>query len=274
MSQNISESTLTEPAKVVAPKGPSSKKSSGPSYQTMIKEAILAESAKGAASRQAIKKYIAAKYPTSADHYINQAIKKGVDNGSFTQPKGASGPLKLSKKAIEPKKKSVSKKTESKKKPTANKITEIKKQPVTAKKTETKKPVKKAISATNTSTSTSTTSTSKKPVTEASKKKVTPTTNTEKKTDDKLTYKEMVSEAISTLKERQGSSRQAIKKYVKGKFPETASAASFDHHFNNAIKKGVEQGLFVQPKGASGPVKLNKTKSNISSKKVIKKKVN
>jgi len=72
-------------------------------------------------------------------------------------------------------------------------------------------------------------------------------------------YKDMIKDAILALKERNGSSRQAVKKYIQAN--NTISAASpavFDQQFNKALRTGVEKGDFSQPKGASGPVKLAK----------------
>ncbi|KAJ5624622.1 hypothetical protein N7510_000931 [Penicillium lagena] len=70
---------------------------------------------------------------------------------------------------------------------------------------------------------------------------------------------DMIKDAIVNLKERNGSSRQAIKKYVTANNKlNVASQATFDAQFNKAIKAGVEKGEFTQPKGPSGPVKLAK----------------
>merc|ERR1712230_308253 len=72
-------------------------------------------------------------------------------------------------------------------------------------------------------------------------------------------YKDMIKDAIINLKERNGSSRQAIKKYVKANNNVTiTSETQFDSLFNKALKSGVEKGDFQQPKGPSGPVKLAK----------------
>ncbi|OQD76827.1 hypothetical protein PENDEC_c003G01513 [Penicillium decumbens] len=72
-------------------------------------------------------------------------------------------------------------------------------------------------------------------------------------------YRDMIKDAIVNLKERNGSSRQAIKKYVTANNKVTfASQSAFDAQFNKAIKTGVEKGEFTQPKGPSGPVKLAK----------------
>ncbi|ODV87587.1 hypothetical protein CANARDRAFT_174618 [[Candida] arabinofermentans NRRL YB-2248] len=82
----------------------------------------------------------------------------------------------------------------------------------------------------------------------------------------KKSYKDLIADAIKTLKERNGSSRQAIKKYIAANF--SAPTTNFDSQFNLAIKRGVTTGLFIQPKGPSGPVKLNKA---IPEKKVVAK---
>ncbi|KAK5250631.1 hypothetical protein LTR16_005921, partial [Cryomyces antarcticus] len=73
-------------------------------------------------------------------------------------------------------------------------------------------------------------------------------------------YQDMIREAISNLKERSGSSRQAIKKYIQAnnQLPPGISDAQFSSALNRAIKAGAEKGVFDQPKGASGPVKLSK----------------
>ncbi|CAD6564730.1 MAG: hypothetical protein ASARMPREDX12_002389 [Alectoria sarmentosa] len=72
-------------------------------------------------------------------------------------------------------------------------------------------------------------------------------------------YKDMIKEAIIALKERNGSSRPSLKKYLKANHKNLASSdAIFDTQFNKAIKSGVEKGDFAQPKGPSGTVKLAK----------------
>merc|ERR1712036_98722 len=72
-------------------------------------------------------------------------------------------------------------------------------------------------------------------------------------------YQDMIKVAIMTLKERNGSSRQAIKKYIKANNNlGNATDNAFTAHINKALKTGVDSGVFAQPKGASGPVKLAK----------------
>lgn len=68
-------------------------------------------------------------------------------------------------------------------------------------------------------------------------------------------YKDMITKAISEMKERGGSSRQAIKKYIHANFSVGSDA---DSQINRALKRGVENKIFSMPKGASGPVKLLK----------------
>ncbi|KAJ5971063.1 Histone H1 [Penicillium vulpinum] len=72
-------------------------------------------------------------------------------------------------------------------------------------------------------------------------------------------YRDMIKDAIISLKERNGSSRQAIKKYVQSNNKMNVTSQSvFDSQFNKAIKAGVEKNEFTQPKGPSGPLKLAK----------------
>lgn len=79
-------------------------------------------------------------------------------------------------------------------------------------------------------------------------------------------YKELIVEALISLNDRKGSSRPAVKKYIKEKYPSVGAAAGFDSYFNNAVKKGVELEEFKLPKGPSGTLKLIK-KSDSSSEK-------
>jgi len=72
-------------------------------------------------------------------------------------------------------------------------------------------------------------------------------------------YKNMIKDAIIQLKDRNGSSRQAIKKYVQANNKLSATTPKvFDSMFNRSLKSGVESGDFTQPKGPSGPVKVAK----------------
>ena len=63
-----------------------------------------------------------------------------------------------------------------------------------------------------------------------------------KKSPDHPTYAEMISSAISSLKDRTGSSRQAIAKFVCANYKVEADKAA--PHLRRALKKGVEDGVF------------------------------
>ncbi|QLQ81480.1 hypothetical protein HG537_0F02410 [Torulaspora globosa] len=90
-------------------------------------------------------------------------------------------------------------------------------------------------------------------------KKVSKPTKPKKPTEaNSKSYKELITEGLVELKDRKGASRLALKKIIKAKYPKLESSTNFDLHFNNAVKKGVESGEFEQPKGPSGPLKLNK----------------
>ncbi|KAI1182948.1 hypothetical protein F5B17DRAFT_418214 [Nemania serpens] len=83
-------------------------------------------------------------------------------------------------------------------------------------------------------------------------------------------YQDMITDAIIALKDRTGSSRQSLKKYVKANNTITASDNMFDSLFNKALKSGVDKGIFEQPKGPSGTTKLSK-KSKPAAKPAPKK---
>jgi len=70
-------------------------------------------------------------------------------------------------------------------------------------------------------------------------------------------YIEMVTTAIATLKERNGSSRQAITKYILANYKVSDACST---HIKLALKRGVAAGTLIQPKGtgASGSFKLPK----------------
>jgi histone H1/5 len=139
------EAKKAEPVKkAAAPKPKATLKKSAPSdhpkYQDMIKSAVVALKERNGSSRQAIKKYILATYKVedseANNSLINRAIKTGVEKGVFSQPKGASGPVKLAKKDAE---KKTTEKAPPKSKPAEKKAT--------TKKTTTKKSVPKTKAA-------------------------------------------------------------------------------------------------------------------------------
>lgn len=82
---------------------------------------------------------------------------------------------------------------------------------------------------------------------------------------------ELITEAIVSLAERGGSSRQALKSYIKEKYP---VGDNFDSQFNLAVRRGLDTEFFSQPKGPAGSIKLvKKPKSEETSKPVAKKPV-
>ncbi|CAC5402723.1 H1_5 [Mytilus coruscus] len=71
-------------------------------------------------------------------------------------------------------------------------------------------------------------------------------------------YSEMVGKAISALKERGGSSRQAILKYIIANFNVGSDAKTVNTHLKLALKSGVKSNSLKQSKGtgASGSFKI------------------
>ena len=84
-------------------------------------------------------------------------------------------------------------------------------------------------------------------------------------------YAEMIVTAITTLKERNGSSGQAIKKYIKANFKVKDNADLF---IKGGLRKGVEKGTLTQVKGngASGSFKVAKVEKPKPKKKPAAKK--
>lgn len=85
------------------------------------------------------------------------------------------------------------------------------------------------------------------------------------------TYVEMISAAICALKERGGSSKQAILKYITAHYKVGDGA---NVHLKQALRKGVASGVFKQPKGkgASGSFKLAEKPKKAKKPKTPKKK--
>jgi histone H1/5 len=82
-------------------------------------------------------------------------------------------------------------------------------------------------------------------------------------------YGEMIAAAIAALKERNGSSRQAIGKYLKANYKVSDGS---DTYLKQALRKGVLSGALKQVKGtgASGSFKLAEKPKKVA-KKVTKK---
>ena len=91
-----------------------------------------------------------------------------------------------------------------------------------------------------------------------------------KKVSEHPTYAVMISAAIVAMKDRKGSSKQAIEKYVCANYKVGPRYAG---PFKMALKKGVETGALVQTKGigASGSFKLAKVEKPAAKKPAAKK---
>lgn len=105
----------------------------------------------------------------------------------------------------------------------------------------------------------------KTPVVKTKKAKATPVPAEHPK------YIDMIAAAISALKERGGSSRQAIAKYVKAHYK---VGDSMDVHLKMALKSGATNGKLVRTKGAgaSGSFKVAETKKAAVKKATVAKK--
>ncbi|KAL9538644.1 hypothetical protein MBANPS3_010780 [Mucor bainieri] len=92
-----------------------------------------------------------------------------------------------------------------------------------------------------------------------------------KKASEHPSYESMIVAAISHLKERKGSSRPAIKKYVLANF-KVSPGSHFDSQISGAIRRGAAKDVFSLPKGLSGTVKLVKPTKKTTEKTTEKKK--
>ena len=82
---------------------------------------------------------------------------------------------------------------------------------------------------------------------------------------------DMVKDAIGTLKDRNGSSRQAICKVILGKYP-SVNPSTMNSHVRKALKSGLETGALTRPArssatGATGRFKLGVSKPTKPTKK-------
>ena len=80
-------------------------------------------------------------------------------------------------------------------------------------------------------------------------------------------YIEMIGKAISTLKERGGSSRQAILKYIQANY-KVGTGVAVNSRLKLALKSGVTKGSLKQSKGtgASGSFKLGEQQKKVAKK--------
>ena len=87
------------------------------------------------------------------------------------------------------------------------------------------------------------------------------------------TYTEMIAAAVGSLKERGGSSRQAVLKYIMAHYNVGKDERVVNQHLKMALRAGVKKGALKQSKGsgATGSFRLGEKKA--SPKKAVVKKV-
>ena len=86
-------------------------------------------------------------------------------------------------------------------------------------------------------------------------------------------YTEMIAAAVGSLKERGGSSRQAILKYIVAKYNVGKNETVVNTHLKMALRSGVKSGSLKQAKGtgATGSFRLGE-KAKAAPKKAVEKK--
>eukprot|EP00095_Tigriopus_kingsejongensis_P006512 maker-scaffold172_size289735-snap-gene-0.17 protein:Tk06512 transcript:maker-scaffold172_size289735-snap-gene-0.17-mRNA-1 annotation:"histone h1" len=236
-----------------------------PPTSVMVMAAVRALKERNGSSLPAIKKYIAANYKVDVAknaHFIKKAVKSLVEKKKLTQPKGtgASGSFKIptavkveKTKVVKPKKVKTPKKKTATKKVAGEKKAKSPKKKTPAKKAATKKVEKPAVVAKKPKTP------KKKPAKVAKPKAAAthPPTSV------------MVMAAVRALKERNGSSLPAIKKYIAANYK--VDVAKNAHFIKKAVKSLVEKKKLTQPKGtgASGSFKIP-TAVKVEKTKVVK----
>lgn len=97
-----------------------------------------------------------------------------------------------------------------------------------------------------------------KPKTQAKKTGMKVKTGANKQPANHPKYSEMIHQALSQLKERGGSSRQAVLKYVMKNFKVGTDENIVNSHLKLALKAGVKSGALKQSKGsgASGSFRI------------------
>merc|ERR1712226_554343 len=86
-------------------------------------------------------------------------------------------------------------------------------------------------------------------------------------------YSEMIKQAVSALKERGGSSRQAILKYICKNFKVVSDESKVNTHLKLALRAGVKNNSLKHAKGsgASGSFKLGEAAKKVAKPKKAKK---
>lgn len=85
-------------------------------------------------------------------------------------------------------------------------------------------------------------------------------------------FNDMVMETIATLRERRGSSRQKIVKFIGETYD---VGVGYERQVNQALKRGVSRGTLLQVRGtgASGSFKINKEKAGCNARGTARVKV-
>ncbi|XP_066969030.1 histone H1-delta-like [Macrobrachium rosenbergii] len=84
------------------------------------------------------------------------------------------------------------------------------------------------------------------------------------------TYAVMIADALKTLKERTGSSRQAILKHILANY-KVGDEKLAGARIRSALKKGVSSGALKQVKGAGASGSFKVAKEEVKPKKAVKK---
>ena len=112
----------------------------------------------------------------------------------------------------------------------------------------------------------------KSPAKKSPAKKRTPKKKVAKKPATHPTYKEMIMAAVVALKQRGGSSRQAISKYIAGHYKVGENS---NVHLKMAIKRALASGMLISAANHPGTFRLSKvavTAAKPKKKKVTAKK--
>lgn len=106
------------------------------------------------------------------------------------------------------------------------------------------------------------------PVQKAAKKKA----SKPKKPSSHPKYSEMIKQAITCLKERGGSSRQALLKYIVANFNVGKDEKTVNNHLKLALRAGVKNNTLKQSKGtgASGSFRLGDKSEKVKKAKAKK----
>ena len=88
---------------------------------------------------------------------------------------------------------------------------------------------------------------------------------------DHITYKQMVVAAVSALRDRKGTSYQAIRSYIKENYPKAEENTSFSSHLRKAVTTATKSGALLQftGTGANGSFKLPKEVKKAKPKQAL-----